>query len=107
MLRSSLSTLDCKCILVLFPICLERVAKAGIFTNFEIRKLVIYHYEKKKSIRVIANMLKKRLEEEWKQISVDYLKNLISTMPIRLHHIIKYMSGATKYYTSANNSYYF
>lgn len=96
-LLSSLSTLDCKCILVLFPICLERVAKAGISTSFEIRKLVIFHHEKKKSIREIANMVKKRLEEEWKQISVDYLKNLISTMPIRLHYIIKYMRDATKY----------
>lgn len=97
MLRSSLSTLDCKCILVLFPICLERVAKAGIFTSFERRKLVIFHCEKRKSIREIASMLKKRLEEEWKQISVDYLENLISTMPIRLHHIIKYMVDATRY----------
>lgn len=92
-----MSTLDCKCILVLFLICLERVAKAGISTSFEIRKLVIFHHEKKKSIREIANMVKKRLEEEWKQISVDYLKSLISTMPIRLHHIIKYMGVVTKY----------
>jgi hypothetical protein len=42
-------------------------------------------------------VLKKRLKKEWRKLSVNYLKKLISTMPKRLHHVIKHKGYPTKY----------
>lgn len=41
----------------------------------------------------VKEQCKKCLEEEWKQIGVDYLKNLTSTMPKVLHRFkhVKYL----------------
>lgn len=37
----------------------------------------------------VKEQYEKCLEEEWKQIGVDYLKSLVSTMPKGLHRVIK------------------
>lgn len=39
----------------------------------------------------VKEQCEKCLEEEWKQIGADYLKNLISTMPKGLHRVIKHV----------------
>jgi len=41
--------------------------------------------------------LKKKLQEEWQQISPEYLRKIISNMPKRLKHVQNQKGYATKY----------
>lgn len=53
----------------------------------------------------VKEQCEKCLEEEWKQIGADYLKNLISTMPKGLHRVIKHVEYLIQFQTFMNNHY--